>query len=79
MNVVHQIQNIVASSLKLPIESVPEDASMDSMGAWDSIAHVNILMRIEQEFDIYLDAEEFSELTSITEIVARIAADGANE
>lgn len=78
MSVVDQVRNIIATSIKLSAESVASDASMESLAGWDSIAHVNILMSIEQTFDLYFDAEEFSELVSIAEIVSRIERDGNN-
>lgn len=74
MDIQETVENLIADSLKLSRDSVSAETSMDNLSAWDSIAQVNILMGIEQSFDLYFDAEEFSELTSVAHIVARVTA-----
>ena len=49
-------------------------ASVDTVGAWDSVAHVTLLSLIGEEFAIDLDFEEFAGATSFDEILQRVRA-----
>jgi acyl carrier protein len=40
---------------------------------WDSLAQVTLLTLIGEEFEIYIDFEEFEDATSFTALVDRIS------
>lgn len=67
-----ELRDIIAATLKIPIGSINEDSADGDIAAWDSLGHVNIMMALEQAFDIDLEVEEFAELTSIPAILARL-------
>jgi acyl carrier protein len=52
----------------LPAEEIPK-ASVASLARWDSLAHVTLLMAIEEEFSLVLSPLDFEELTSYALIV----------
>ncbi|MCB1842292.1 MAG: acyl carrier protein [Halioglobus sp.] len=74
-----QLQNIIASTLKIAAASVTRDSAMDDIEEWDSLGHVHIMVALEEAFDLYLDVDDFGQLTSVPAIMAYIAAekDGA--
>ena len=45
---------------------------MDELKDWDSISHVNLMLKIEKVFKIKLTASEFFELTSVKKILNRL-------
>ena len=49
-------------------------ASVDTVGTWDSVAHVTLLSLIGEEFAIDIDFEEFAGATSFHEILERVRA-----
>jgi len=49
-------------------------ASVDTIGTWDSVAHVTLLSLIGEEFAIDIDFEEFAGATSFPEILERVRA-----
>ncbi len=65
-----RIRAVIAAALKLSPERVPADAAMEALPQWDSVGHVNVIMAIEQEFDLYLEVEDFARLTSVPAIAA---------
>ena len=67
-----KVRETVAQTLKLPIDAVDADASADSLDAWDSLAQVNLIMSLEQTFDIELDVEAVMELTSVAAIIEHL-------
>lgn len=48
---------------------LPEKISVDSVGHWDSAAHVNLIAAIESEFDVFFDdVEALLELTDFRSV-----------
>jgi len=43
--------------------------SMDPIEGWDSLAHVQLMLEIEEEFDVSLSTEQTAEMTSVPAIV----------
>ena len=73
-----QIRQILAESgrLTVPVETLPEDADLFASGL-DSLAIVNVLMSIEENFDIELPDEmlsrrSFSSIATITRVVSEL-------
>lgn len=50
-----------------------ESASVDSVKQWDSVAQVNLLTVIGEEFGLEIDYEEFEGATSFEALAARLA------
>lgn len=66
------LRSLLAQTLKVPADRITPDTAAADLPAWDSLAHVNLMMGLEQVFDIMLDVEEFPELTSVRAILARL-------
>lgn len=69
-NIELKVRETVAQTLKLPLEDVTLDSTADSLDAWDSLAQVNLIMSLEQTFDLELDVEEFMQLNSVAAIMS---------
>ena len=69
MELFEKIQNLIASTLKVAPDKVTRETSDKDLVAWDSLAHVNLMMSLEQTFDLFLEVEDFTQLTSVPAIV----------
>jgi acyl carrier protein len=69
MNSFEQLQELIATTLKVPPGKVSESTLNEDLAAWDSLGHVNLMIALEQSFDIVLDVEDFPELTSVPAIL----------
>ena len=76
MSVFARLQDAIATTLNIDPAKVTESSSAENLTAWDSLGHVNLMMAIEQTFDIYLDVEDFPKLTSVEAILAHLDAQG---
>jgi acyl carrier protein len=65
------VRRIAGDIFKLDAASLPPTASRDTVPAWDSVAHVNLVLAVEQHFDIQFMPEEMLEMLSI-ELVAML-------
>ena len=60
-----RICRVVAETLGVPIERVNEDSGVSTIENWDSLAHLNMIMAIEKEFEISLTPEEAMQILSV--------------
>ena len=52
----------------LRVEDVQEDQTMETVPAWDSLSHMDLIASIESEFEIRLTGDEIAEMTSFDAI-----------
>jgi len=67
-----RIRGIAADVLEVPASGVTVESSPESIASWDSVRHLNLVLALEEEFDIQLDPEEIDRMHSIGEIVAAL-------
>ena len=66
----------MAANLKLPLDRVSPDAAMNSLPEWDSMAHLMLVLSLEQEFVKQFTPEEIENLKSVKAIVDFIETAG---
>ena len=76
MDLFEKIQNVVASTLKVTPDKITRETSDKDLVAWDSLAHVNLMMGLEQTFDLFLEVEDFTQLTSVPAILKYLREQG---
>jgi acyl carrier protein len=64
------IRSIVADVLFLDPTEVHEDATVDSLPDWDSMAMVQIVMKVEESLSVRIDYAEVAEIRGIADLVA---------
>jgi acyl carrier protein len=69
MSIFQQLQDLMATALEVPVETISENSTMDEIEEWDSLGHVHIMVALEQAFDLYMDVEVFAELDSVPAIL----------
>ncbi len=72
MSILNQVRQTVAETLNVPLSSISKGSSAENMDIWDSLAQVNLMMAIEQTFEITLEVEDFMKLNSVTSITTFI-------
>jgi acyl carrier protein len=63
-----QIKRILADFLGLDPESIDDSIAMENTEAWDSLAHLNICVALEQEFQVSFAPQEMESMTSYYDI-----------
>ena len=59
---------IFADTLGVPVGALSDDTSMENTSAWDSVAHLNLVLSLEQAFSHRFSPEEFMQMQSISAI-----------
>ena len=62
-------QRIVADIFNLPLEQITLASSPDTIEAWDSLQHLNLVLALEQEFGLQFTPEEIEQMLSVELIV----------
>ncbi len=60
-----QLTILFESILGLPKEQFNDDTSTDNTAGWESVAHLNLIMAIEETFGISFMPEDTMEMTSV--------------
>jgi len=76
MDLFEKLQNVIASTLKVAPDKITRETSDKDLVAWDSLAHVNLMMGLEQTFDLFLEVEDFTQLTSVPAILEYLREQG---
>ena len=66
---------IVAEATKTPAVTLPEDASIVALPGWDSIAHIGVILGLEERLGHQLSAEMIVSVTSLESIAALLAGE----
>jgi acyl carrier protein len=70
------ILKILADTLGLPPGQVDAAITMDAQPAWDSVAHLNLVLSLEQRFGVQIDPEVMMKMVSIPAIEVALAEKG---
>ena len=72
-NMIEKIKNIIASTFEIPIETIRDDSSSQTIEKWDSIGQINLVMALEQELGLSFTMDEIMQLKDVATI-CRVAA-----
>jgi acyl carrier protein len=64
-SVLDEVRRVAADVFSRPVEELPPSASRDSIAEWGSLAHVNLVLALEQHFDVQFLPEDMMEMLSI--------------
>ena len=67
---IRQIKEVLSAVIDVPLEEIVDDASMDDLEAWDSLAQMNLVIALEEEFDITIPDEEVGTMLSLSLILS---------
>ena len=76
MSLFDRVRAIIATTLKVPADRITEHTVNEDLPAWDSLGQVNLVMAIEQTFDLVIEVEDFEQLQSVPSILAYLDRQG---
>lgn len=63
--VLEQVRQIAADVFVVPVESIELESSPETIEVWDSLKHINLIMALEQAFDLEIVPEEMADIKSV--------------
>lgn len=58
------LQEVLATVLEVPAESIGPATDMDTVPSWDSLRHLTLVLALESEFGVQIPDEEAGSITS---------------
>jgi acyl carrier protein len=71
-----RLSAIVAEVLRLPAHTINDELALANTENWDSLAHMELIAAIEQEFTLALSADDIVGMVSYAKIRSVLAGKG---
>jgi len=68
-NVLERVRQIVSDVFAVPLERVDATSSPETIEAWDSMQHLNLVLAVEDTFDLQFTPEEMELMRNVKQIV----------
>ena len=68
----NKVKEIMAKVFKMDASSIADDVQQKDIEAWDSLAHLNLILELESEFNVSFEPEDIKEMTSLELIEHRL-------
>lgn len=60
-----RVRTATADALNVPPQRIHPETCPQEMEAWDSVMHLNLVLALEQQFDIEFSPEEIERMKSV--------------
>jgi len=67
-NIKEKIKTVMIAVFEVSPEKITENCSPDTIESWDSLKHLNLVLALEEEFDIRIPDEEVGNLNNFRNI-----------
>lgn len=77
MSVFEELRTLAADILEVEPSELTADSSPETIESWDSVQHLNLVLAIEEQYDIQLDPEDIggsANLGGLAELVEKTKA-----
>ena len=72
MNVADRVYAVFMEELALEKNEITPQLTYNSIPEWDSVAHMHVIMSLEEAFELTFGDTEIAELTSVAEIIGAL-------
>jgi acyl carrier protein len=60
-----QVRSIASDIFGIPADKITPSSSPETIENWDSIQHLNLVLALEEKFNLQLSPEEIEEIKSV--------------
>ena len=65
-----RIKNSMSAVFEIPADRINDESSPDTIGSWDSLKHMNMVVALEEEFNVQFTDDNIIELINMKLIKA---------
>ena len=76
--VTDKVRQTVSDVFGVPLSEITADSSPQSVEAWDSMGHLNLVLALEQSFNVQFSPEEIAAMTSVSLAAQTLVAKGGS-
>ncbi|HJT26306.1 MAG TPA: acyl carrier protein [Pyrinomonadaceae bacterium] len=63
-----KVENLLSEVLQMPASDIKDDLTMKDVDAWDSLKHMELIVALEQGFEVQLSFDEIVAMQSVSAI-----------
>ncbi len=71
-----RLRLMLADIFQVPLEEITPDLAFGDLPQWDSLGHMELMMRLEEGFNAEITTESIAELTSLPVILTYLQEHG---
>ena len=64
-NIEKRIKNVMSAVFEISIEEINDESSPDTIELWDSLNHLNLVVALEEEFNVQFTDDNLIELINL--------------
>lgn len=64
----NKVERLVAGVLQIPAATITDDLAMKDVDAWDSLKHMELIVLLEESFELQLTFDDIVAMQSVREI-----------
>jgi acyl carrier protein len=69
-----RIVQVISAILEIETSSISQDSSIETLEEWDSVSHMNLVLAMEQEFDVEFSDDQMMEVLSVKKLSETLAS-----
>lgn len=73
-----KVFRIIGQVMNVPLEDVNEHSSPENLKRWDSLQHMNLILALEEEFEVRFTDEEIFLMGDASAILAALQSKGVD-
>jgi acyl carrier protein len=75
-SLVEQIQVLIAGAFQVPSDLVTPELAFGDLPQWDSLGHMEVMLRLEEQYGVEIDTDTIAELINVQEICRHLQERG---
>jgi acyl carrier protein len=68
----NRIKNVLSAVFEISVDEITDESSPDNIESWDSLKHMNLIVALEEEFNIGFEDCEILEMMNYSLIKATL-------
>jgi acyl carrier protein len=64
-----KVKLIMASVFRTDIKNITDDLTQKNVTFWDSLRHLNLVVELEEKFEVSFEPEEISEMVTFNQVI----------
>ena len=74
----NDLKQVMADVFRAPVKSITADSSIDTVASWDSLTHLNLILALEERFNVSFTEDETIEMLNYRLIKMTLEGHGAS-
>ncbi len=66
---IDEVLKVISSIIGVPVETLSEKSSQETVAYWDSLKHMNLILSLEEEFKVAFSDKEIMKMRNVKSIL----------